>query len=99
MDKIFMNSTDTNVAARKVYTKAADTFAYADADCTEKINATDLQDAFIKGMVIVDATGIQYLPVSCEVKKNVATVTYVTTDSTTDSTTSTTAKLATVKSE
>lgn len=69
MDKIFMNSTDTNVAARKVYTKAADTFAYADADCTEKINATDLQDAFIKGMVIVDATGIQYLPVSCEVKK------------------------------
>lgn len=95
MDKIFMNSTDTNVAARKVYTKAADTYAYADADCTKKINATDLQDAFIKGMVIVDTTGIQYLPVSCEVKKNVATVTYVTTDPTT----STTAKLATVKSE
>nr|DAI04043.1 MAG TPA: hypothetical protein [Caudoviricetes sp.] len=95
MDNIFMNVTDKNIAARKVYTKAADTFAYADADCTKKISAADLQDTFIKGMIIVDATGIQYLPVSCEVKKNVATVTYVTTDSTT----STTAKLATVKSE
>lgn len=95
MDKIFMNSTDTNVAVRKIYTKAADTFAYADADCTKKISAADLQDTFIKGMIIVDAKGIQYLPVSCEVKNNVATVTYVTTDSTT----STTAKLATVKSE
>lgn len=90
-----MNVTDKNIAARKVYTKAADTFAYANADCTEKISAADLQDAFIKGMVIVDATGIRFLPVSCEIKKNVATVTYVTTDSTT----STTAKLATVKSE
>lgn len=90
-----MNVTDKNIAARKVYTKAADTFAYANADCTEKISAADLQDAFIKGMVIVDATGILFLPVSCEIKKNVATVTYVTTDSTT----STTAKLATVKSE
>lgn len=95
MDNIFMNVTDKNIAARKVYTKAADTFAYANADCTEKISAADLQDAFIKGMVIVDATGIRFLPVSCEIKKNVATVTYVTTDSTT----STTAKLATVKSE
>lgn len=95
MDKIFMNSTDTNVAVRKIYTKAADAFAYADADCTKKISAADLQDTFIKGMIIVDAKGIQYLPVSCEVKNNVATVTYVTTDSTT----STTAKLATVKSE
>ena len=95
MDNIFMNVTDKNIAARKVYTKAADTFAYANADCTEKISAVDLQDAFIKGMVIVDATGIHFLPVSCEIKKNVATVTYVTTDSTT----STTAKLATVKSE
>nr|DAK52996.1 MAG TPA: hypothetical protein [Caudoviricetes sp.] len=95
MDNIFMNVTDKNIAARKVYTKVADTFAYANADCTEKISAADLQDAFIKGMVIVDATGIHFLPVSCEIKKNVATVTYVTTDSTT----STTAKLATVKSE
>ena len=67
MDKIFMNSTDTNVAARKVYTKAADTFAYADADCTEKINATDLQDAFIKGLGLVYARGIEYLIVSFEV--------------------------------
>lgn len=90
-----MNVTDKNIAARKVYTKVADTFAYADTDCTEKISAADLQDTFIKGMIIVDTAGIQYLPVSCEVKKNVATVTYVTTDSTT----STTAKLATVKSE
>lgn len=95
MEKIFINSDDTNVAVRKVYTKASDTFAYADSECKTKISADELHDAFIKGVVIVDAAGVEYLPVSCKVASKVATITYVTTDSTT----ATTAKLATVKSE
>lgn len=96
MDKIFMNSTDTNVAARKVYTKAADTFAYSDHECKNKISATDLKDAFIKGVVIIDTANDDaiYLPISCKIASKVATLTYVTADSV-----ATTAKLATVKSE
>lgn len=95
MEKTYINSADRNVAVRRVYTKAADTFAYADSDCTNKVSADDLHDAFIKGLVIVDTAGVEYLPISCKVASNVTTVTYVTTDSTS----STTAKLATVKSE
>ena len=95
MEKIFINSSDTHVAARKVYTKTSDTYAYADSNYENKISADELRDAFIKGMVIVDAAGIEYLPVSCKVASEVATVTYVTTDSTT----ATTAKLATIKSK
>lgn len=94
MEKIYINSDDQNVAVRKVYVKASDTFAYADAEFKTKISAEDLRDAFIKGMIIV-AADVEYLPVSCKVASNIATITYVTTDSSS----TTTAKLATIKSE
>ena len=55
---------------------------------------TQMHDAFIKGMLLVDAAGNEYLPTSCKVASNVTTITYVTADTTT----ATTAKLATVKS-
>lgn len=93
MEKIYINANDRNVAARRVYAKA-DGIGYAEEDFKTKITADELRDAFIKGLVIVDTAGVEYLPVSCKVASNVATVTYVTTDSTT----ATTAKLATVKS-
>lgn len=94
LEIVRINSEDRNVAVRKVYTKAADTFAYAESDCKTKVSADELHDAFIKGLVIVDTAGVEYLPISCKVASDVATVTYVTTDTTT----ATTAKLATVKS-
>lgn len=93
MEQIFQNASDKNVAARKVYVKT-DGFAYADEACKTKILTADLHDAFIKGMLIVDASGNEYKPISCAVASDVATVTYVTTDSAT----ATTAKLATAKS-
>lgn len=92
MEKTYINSDDINVAARKVYAKA-DGFAYAESAFKTKITAEELEDAFVKGMIIV-ADGVQYKPISCKVASKVATVTYVTTDATT----ATTAKLATVKS-
>lgn len=85
---------DKNVAVRKVYTKASDAFAYSDKECKKKVLTKELYDAFVKGLVIVDAAGVEYLPISCKIADRVATVTYVTTDTTTP----TTAKLATVKS-
>ena len=93
MEKIYINANDRNVAARRVYVKA-DGIGYIEEDFKTKITADELRDAFIKGLVIVDTAGVEYLPVSCKVASNVATVTYVTTDSKT----ATTAKLATVKS-
>lgn len=94
MDRIYHQSDSMYVAATKVYAKT-DGFAYADSDRTIKISAEDLHDVFVRGMIVVDSAGVEYIPISCKVANNVATVTYVTTDSTT----ATTAKLATVKSE
>lgn len=85
---------DKNVAVRKVYTKASDAFAYSDKECKKKVSTNELYDAFVKGLVIVDTAGDEYLPISCKIAGGVATVTYVTTDTATP----TTAKLATVKS-
>ena len=94
MDKIYNDFDDTNVAVRKVYVKT-DGFAYVDSACKTKITADALYNIFIKGMIIVDASGVEYVPISCKVASGVTTITYVTTDSSA----ATTAKLATVKSK
>lgn len=90
MEKIYENAKDVHVVASKVYVKT-DGFAYADKDCKTKILTADLYEAFVKGMLIVDASGNEYKPISCAIASDVATVTYVTADTTT-------AKLATAKS-
>lgn len=95
MEKIFEHANDLHVRAVKVYAKANDTFAYADAAYTTKISADDLHNAFVKGMVVVDKDNVEYKPISCKVASGVCTVTYATTDSSA----ATSAKLATVKSE
>ena len=91
MEKIYQNVKDVHAVVSKVYVKT-DGFAYADKACKTKILAADLHDAFVKGMLIVDASGNEYKPVSCAIASDVATVTYVTAAD------STTAKLATAKS-
>lgn len=85
---------DVNVAVRKVYGKANDAYAYYDSACKNKVTCAELQDAYVKGLMI-DVAGTLYKPISCAVAGNVATVTYVTTDTSA----ATTAKLATVKSD
>ena len=94
MDKIYNDFDDANVAVRKVYVKT-DGFAYVDSACKTKITADALCNIFIKGMIIVDASGVEYVPISCKVASGVTTITYVTTDSSA----ATTAKLATAKSK
>lgn len=95
MERIFHHDDTMYEAATKVFvsTKSNDTYAYSDEACTQKINTETLTDLYVRGMIIV-ASGVMYKPVSLSVSSNVATVTYVTTDSTT----ATTAKLATIKS-
>lgn len=94
MEVMYMNAGDKNIAVRKVYTKA-DGVAYAESTFKTKLTPDKLEDAFYKGMVVVDVgAGVAYRPISCKVAAKVVTVTYATTD-----TTSTAAKLTTVKAE
>ena len=94
MDKIYHHDDSMYTIGTKVYVKT-DGYAYADKKCTVKISASDLEQMFIEGLIIVDSTDIMYKPISCKTAANVCTVTYVTTDSST----TTTAKLATAKSK
>lgn len=94
MERIYKNAMDPYIAVRKVFVKSSDTFAYEDAECTVKVTNEDLYDAYLKGVLIVDASGNEYIPVACKKTVSATALTYVTADSTT----STTAKLATVKS-
>ena len=95
---IRMNADDRNVAARKIYAKD-DSVAYIDKTLKVKATPAELEDAYIKGMLVVDTAGVMYRPISCENASETVTVTYVTTDTTSATTSATTAKLATVKAE
>ena len=92
MDKIYDNFSDVHVSVRKVYAKASD----ADKKCTITIKPEDLQDAFYKGVIIVDASGNEYTPVKCVLATGVVTLTYLTV---TVSDSSTTIAAATVESK
>ena len=94
MDRIYHHDDTMYEAATKVYAKT-DGYAYLESDFKTKISADVMKDLFVRGMLIVDSTGVMYKPISLKVASGVATVTYATTDTTS----ATTAKLATVKSE
>lgn len=93
MDRIFHHDDTMYEASTKVYVKT-DGYAYEDSKCTVKITADVLEDLFVRGMIVVDSTGVMYKPISCKIASKVCTVTYATTD-----TTPTAAKLATVKAD
>lgn len=96
LEKIYEELNDVHVRLRKVYCKASDAYGYVDKKCTVKVKTAELQDAFRKGMIVVDASGNEYVPTSCAVSSGVATVTYITV--TTSSSTSV-ATPATIKSD
>lgn len=93
MNKIFDKSIDVHVRARIIYVNGSDEYAYADAEKTKKIKATDLKDIFEKGAIIVDGV-IEYKPISFNIDSGVGKLTYIKTD---DSV-ATTAVLATLVS-
>lgn len=94
MERIFHHDDTMYEAATKVYAKT-DGYAYLEPEFVTKISADVMTDLFVRGMIVVDSSGVMYKPISCKVASGVATVTYATTDSTA----TTTAKLATVKSK
>lgn len=60
-NKVFEHSNDLHVRAVYVYVKTAK--AYVDEACTVQFKNAELEDAFLKGAVIVD-TNVMYKPVS-----------------------------------
>lgn len=94
MERIFHHDDTMYEAATKVYAKT-DGYAYLEPEFVTKISADVMTDLFVRGMIVVDSSGVMYKPISCKVASGVATITYATTDSSA----ATTAKLATVKSE
>ena len=94
MEKMYIDADDRNVALRKVYAKA-DGVAYVDSALKVKATPEELEDAFYKGLIVIDTAKVMYRPISCKITSGTVTVTYATTDTTT----ATTAKLATVKAE
>lgn len=85
MEKIFERSSDLHVAARVIYAKAGDAYAYADSAKAEKIDAKTLEDLFAKGVLIADGDS-RYKPVSLLTENGVATISYVKADTVTAST-------------
>lgn len=51
MDKIFMQAKDKNVAAVMIY--AVSDYACFDSEGANKLSAAELEDAFVKGCIVV----------------------------------------------
>jgi hypothetical protein len=85
MDRIYEKAGDVHVRGTYVYVKPADAYAYADTAYTTKIKAADLQDLFLKGLVISSADGL-FKPTAFVVAEGVAKLSYAKSDGTTPST-------------
>lgn len=94
MTKVYERYEDLHVRKTYIYVKENDVYAYADSDKKVKISAEDLNNLFLKGVVIVDGT-TEYLPTSYVISSKVGTMTYVKADTTTAAT----AVLTTLKSK
>lgn len=77
MDKIYQDANDKNVAAFVIYKKAAQTKAYADADCTVQLTTAQLKDAFIKGAVIKLEDGAFVNPIKYDETSSIGSVYYI----------------------
>ena len=77
MSKIYNDAKDKNVAAVLVYKKTNQTKAYKDADLTEQYTTSELQDAFIKGAIIVLEDESMVKPIKFEISSSIGTISYI----------------------
>lgn len=78
MDKIFMQAKDKNVAAVMIYA-AISGHACFDSECNNKMSAAELEDAFVKGCIIVDNSGdnpVMYSAISMTKVDNAVMIEY-----------------------
>lgn len=74
MSVIYENLKDLHVVATIIYA-GDDGVAYIDEDCTESFTVEDLQEAFIKGSVIISGDST-YKPTAITVSDDTITMTY-----------------------
>ena len=73
MRKVYDDAKDKNVANFVVYGKAADNNVYYEEAYTTQVKQEDLEDAFLKGRLIVMAGDVALIPVALDANK-VATI-------------------------
>lgn len=64
MNKIYERSEDLHVRATIIYV-GDDDKAYEDPDCTVGISAENLQNLFLKGVVVMHPDGFMLKPFAC----------------------------------
>lgn len=83
MDRISMRAEDKNYAAKIIYKKSGETYAYADKDYTTKLTTSELKNYFLKGAVIFLGTDSYAKPVGFGVSESVGYVEYIVPNATT----------------
>ena len=77
MAKIYDDAKDKNVAAVLVYKKTNQTKAYNDADLTIQYTTSELQDAFIKGAIIVLEDESMVKPIKFDISSDIGSIYYI----------------------
>jgi hypothetical protein len=77
MSKIFQDAKDKNVAAVLVYKKTNQTKAYKDAELTVQYTTSELQDAFVKGAIIVLEDESMVKPIKFDVSSSIGSIYYI----------------------
>lgn len=83
MDKIYEDANEQHVRAVKVYKKTAQTKAYVDSGYTTQFKTSELENAFIKGALIVLEDGTLAKPIGFSVSSDVGTISYIVPNGTT----------------
>lgn len=75
MDKIFDDYKDVHVAVVKVYVN--DSKAYEDSNFTKQLTTSELKEAFVKGLLIVESDDAFAKPVRYSVADSVGSISYI----------------------
>ena len=75
MDKIFQDYKDVHVTAVKVYVN--DSKAYEDSAFTTQLTTSELKEAFVKGLLIVEGDDTFAKPVRYSVADSVGSISYI----------------------
>lgn len=69
MDKIYQDAIDVHVTAVVVYGKASDSKLYVESDYTTQVDQAVVEDAFLKGVLVVKVGTAFFRPVKVAANK------------------------------
>ena len=64
MNKIYEQAKDLHVRNYVVFGNTIDDKLYYEAEFTNQVTQADLEDAFVKGALLIDDAGVKFVPVS-----------------------------------